>query len=61
MRGKSLLTERVGAGRGATVSEPFIGEIKMWAFDWAPQNWALCDGSLLPVQQYNALFFAAGQ
>ncbi|BBE70619.1 phage tail protein [Oharaeibacter diazotrophicus] len=38
------------------MAEPFVGEIKMWAFPWAPVGWALCDGSMLPARQYPALY-----
>jgi microcystin-dependent protein len=38
-----------------TVSDPFLGEIKMWAYSWAPQGWALCDGAILNITQYQAL------
>lgn len=37
------------------MSEPFIGEIKIWAFSWAPRGWALCDGAILQIQQNQAL------
>lgn len=36
--------------------EPFIGEIKMVSFKFAPSGYAFCDGSLLSVQQNSALF-----
>ncbi|WP_295719299.1 tail fiber protein [Mucilaginibacter sp.] len=36
--------------------EPYIGEIKMFAGDFAPRGWALCDGSLLQISQWQALF-----
>ena len=32
--------------------EPYIGEIKMFAGDFAPRGWALCDGSLLQIGQW---------
>lgn len=35
--------------------EPFVGEIKMVAFNWAPDGWAVCDGSVLPIAQNQAL------
>lgn len=42
------------------MSEPFIGEIKMFAGNFAPRNWALCDGQLLAVSQNDALFSLLG-
>jgi microcystin-dependent protein len=40
--------------------DPFIGEIKMFGGNFAPQGWAFCDGSLLPISQYDALFSLLG-
>ncbi len=40
--------------------EPFIGEIKMFGGNFAPRGWALCDGQLLPISQYSALFSILG-
>jgi microcystin-dependent protein len=42
--------------REDTVSDPFIGEIKIWAFNWAPRGWALCDGAILQITQNQALY-----
>lgn len=42
------------------MSEPFVGEIKMFAGNFAPQGWALCDGQLLAVNQNDALFSLLG-
>lgn len=42
------------------MSEPFIGEIKMFAGNFAPRNWAFCDGQLLAVSQNDALFSLFG-
>jgi len=36
--------------------EPYIGEIRMFAGDFAPRGWALCDGSLLRIDQWDKLF-----
>lgn len=41
--------------REGIVSDPFVGEIKIWAFNWAPIGWALCDGAILQVSQNQAL------
>lgn len=40
--------------------DPFISEIRIFGFDWAPRGWAKCDGSILPVQQNAALFALLG-
>lgn len=42
------------------MSEPFIGEIKIVGFNFAPQGWAKCDGQLLAISQHNALFSLFG-
>ncbi len=42
------------------MEEPFIGEIAMIPFNWAPYGWALCDGQLLPIGQYAALYSLIG-
>ena len=40
--------------------DPFLGEIKICAFPFAPAGWALCDGSLLQIQQNQALYTLLG-
>jgi microcystin-dependent protein len=40
----------------ALASEPFLGEIRTFSFDFAPEGWAACDGQLLPISQNTALF-----
>jgi microcystin-dependent protein len=40
--------------------EPFLGEIRMFAGNFAPRGWALCDGQILPISQYDALFSLLG-
>jgi len=42
------------------MSSPFIGQININAFNFAPQGWALCDGQLLPISQNTALFSILG-
>jgi len=42
------------------VSSPFIGEIRMFGGNFAPQGWAFCDGSLLPISENDALFNLIG-
>lgn len=43
------------------MSEPFIGEIKMWMMPWAPTGWALCNGAILPIAQNQALYALIGK
>ena len=42
------------------MSEPFVGEIRMFAGTFAPRNWAFCDGQLLAISQNDALFSLLG-
>jgi len=42
------------------MGDQFIGEIRMVGFNFAPAGWALCDGSLLPISQNQALFSLLG-
>ena len=42
------------------MSEPFVGEIRMFAGNFAPRNWAFCDGQLLSISQNDALFSLFG-
>lgn len=42
------------------MSEPFVGEIRMFAGNFAPRGWAFCDGQVLAVSQNDALFSLFG-
>ena len=42
------------------MSEPFVGEIIMVGFNFAPRGWAFCDGQLLAIMQNQALFSLLG-
>ena len=42
------------------MSEPFLAEIKIMSFNFAPKGWALCNGQLLPINQNQALFALLG-
>lgn len=37
-----------------------MGSIELMSFSWAPQNWATCDGSIVPLQQNEALYSLIG-
>src|SRR6266513_1137379 len=38
------------------MAEPFLSEIRVMSFIFAPTGWALCDGQFLPINQNQALF-----
>ncbi|GFN33781.1 phage tail protein [Paenibacillus xylaniclasticus] len=40
--------------------EPYIGEIRMFAGNFAPSGWHICDGSILPISENEALFSLIG-
>lgn len=42
------------------MSTPFLGEIRIVSFNYAPKGWALCNGQLLPINQNQALFSLFG-
>jgi microcystin-dependent protein len=42
------------------MAEPFMSEIRIMSFGFAPQGWALCNGQLLPINQNQALFSLLG-
>ena len=46
--------------QNANASDPFIGEVRVFPYNFAPRNWALCNGQLLSVSQNTALFSLLG-
>src|SRR5512140_447858 len=42
------------------MAEPFLSEIRIFPFNFAPKGWALCNGQLLPIGQNTALFSLFG-
>lgn len=42
------------------MAEPFLSEIRIMSFDFAPKGWALCNGQLLPINQNQGLFSLLG-
>ena len=42
------------------MSEPFLSEIRILSFNFAPKGWAFCNGQLLPINQNQALFSLLG-
>jgi microcystin-dependent protein len=50
----------MSAGQNAYMSDPFLGEIRLFPYDFAPLGWALCDGSVLSIAENTALFSLLG-
>lgn len=42
------------------MAEPFLGEVRLMSFNFAPKGWAMCNGQLLPINQNQALFSLLG-
>ena len=42
------------------MDEPFIGQIQLFTYNFAPMGWALCDGTTLPIAQYTAIYSLIG-
>jgi microcystin-dependent protein len=42
------------------MSDPFLGEVKIISWNYAPRGWAFCNGQLLPINQNQALFAILG-
>ena len=42
------------------MADPFVAEIRIFPFNFAPTGWALCDGQLMPISQNTALFSLLG-
>ena len=42
------------------MADPFVAEIRMFTFNFAPKGWAMCNGQLLPISQNTALFSLLG-
>src|SRR4051812_46119496 len=42
------------------MAEPFLSEIRIMSFGYAPKGWAMCNGQLLPINQNQALFSLLG-
>ena len=42
------------------MASPFVAEIRIFGFNFAPKGWAFCDGQILPLSQNTALFSLLG-
>ena len=47
-------------GGGGSLEEPMVGQIDLFAGNFAPSGWAFCDGQLMPISQNTALFSLLG-
>lgn len=54
------LYPQLGGTGGFPSNDPFLGQIIAWASDAVPHGWMACEGQLLPIQQYAALFQVLG-
>jgi microcystin-dependent protein len=57
---RSLTDGGDGGGIELAGADPYIGEISLFAGNFAPRSWAFCDGQLLPIAQNTALFSLLG-
>ena len=58
---KAELSDLKEVNTSSSVSmDPFIGEVILFAGNFAPRGWAFCEGQLLPISQYSALFSILG-
>lgn len=60
LTGATALVALAGWTQPAQASEPFLGQIEYYAFNFPPRGWALCDGQILPITQNQALFSLLG-
>lgn len=44
----------------SVMSEPFLAEIRIYGFNFAPRGWAFCDGQILPINQNQSLYSLLG-
>jgi microcystin-dependent protein len=56
----STLVLATGFSQPALASEPFLGQIETFGFNFAPRGWTFCDGQLLQISQFSAVFSLLG-
>jgi microcystin-dependent protein len=57
--GVVLMLHHHGVGRGDAL-QAFLGQIALLPYEFAPQDWMLCEGQILRISQYTALFSLLG-
>ncbi len=60
LTGAAVASPALAAPRQVTGGSPYVGEIMLFAGNFAPQGWAFCDGSLQSIAQNTTLFFLLG-
>ena len=58
--GASTLAMGIGFSQSSQAADPFIAQIVMFGGNFAPRGWAFCDGQLLAISSYTALFSLVG-
>src|SRR6266568_7383212 len=54
------VSARLSIFQGDAHMEPFIAQVQLFAFNFAPPGWSTCEGQLLPINQNTALFSLLG-
>jgi len=58
--GSILTVSTLATTNAALANEPYLGEIAYFAGNFAPRGWALCDGQILPINQFQSLYSLLG-
>jgi hypothetical protein len=58
---RAAAVRRPGPPGPSPLPNPYLGQVELFAFDFAPQGWAPCNGQLLPISQNVALFQLIGK
>lgn len=56
----TIITSQLALPQKALAGQPYVGEIKLVGFNFAPAGWAFCDGRLLSIAEYDTLFTIIG-
>src|SRR6478735_2576551 len=59
-RGESQASPLTLLRGGQSMSQPYVGEIRMFGGSFAPAGWALCQGQLMPISENDTLFTLIG-
>src|SRR5438445_171581 len=56
----AIFVPSIRTDRKRIMADPFVAEIRIFPFTFAPTGWAWCDGQILPISQNTALFSLLG-